>query len=295
MITIMGASGRTGKKIAENLLRHGEAVRALGRTESRLAELQQAGAEIRVGEAADAAFLASAFRGSDAVYTLLPTDRWSADCRATQDRHGEAIAKAVRGSGVRYVVALSSLGADLPEGTGLIAGLHAQEERLKRLPGVHILLLRSVLFFEEFSRYLPKIREEGYSEDSLAPDLAVPMVSVADVAEAACRALASRDWSGIEVRELLGPRDLSYADATLLLGERIGIFDLQYIQLPYTEVIQSLVRAGFSRSFAVQWVEMTRAYNEGKVKPAAGRTQRNTTPTRFEDFAAELARVYEAT
>lgn len=37
---------------------------------------------------------------------------------------GEAIVKALRESGVRYVVVLSSLGADLSEGTGLIAGLH---------------------------------------------------------------------------------------------------------------------------------------------------------------------------
>jgi hypothetical protein len=34
--------------------------------------------------------------------------------------------------------------------------------------------------------------------------------------------------------------------------------------------------------------------NEGKVKPCTGRTSENTTPTRFEDFAGELARAYEA-
>ena len=74
MITVMGAIGNTGKKITERLLKAGENVRALGRTESKLAELQNAGAEVLAGDTNKAAFLTRAFRGADAVYTLLPTD-----------------------------------------------------------------------------------------------------------------------------------------------------------------------------------------------------------------------------
>src|SRR5262245_29165571 len=295
MITVMGASGRTGRKIAETLLRAGQAVRVVGRAEYKLAHLGKAGAELRVGDPTDAEFLAEAFRGADAAYTLLPNDHESPDFRAQQDRQGDAIVEAVKRSGIRYVVALSSLGAELSEGTGIIAGLHAQEERLKRLPGVHLLLLRPIFFFENFSRHLPTIREEGYSADSLAPDLAVPMAATTDIAATAAKALVSRDWEGVEVRELLGPRDLSFAEAMLLLGEEIGIYDLQYVQFSYPEMIRTLVRSGFSRSFAEAYVETTRAFNEGKIRPMSGRTQRNTTPTRFEDFAPALARAYEAT
>ena len=39
MITVMGATGHTGRKIAESLLQVGEKVRALSRSESKLAEL----------------------------------------------------------------------------------------------------------------------------------------------------------------------------------------------------------------------------------------------------------------
>ena len=142
MITVMGATGNTGKKITEALLKAGDKVRALGRSESKLAELKRAGAEVLNGDATDDALLAKAFRGANAVYTLLPTDQRSPDYRAEQDRQGEAIVNAIRGSGVRCVVALSSLGADLSEGTGVIVGLHAHEERLKRLAGSDVLLLR---------------------------------------------------------------------------------------------------------------------------------------------------------
>jgi uncharacterized protein YbjT (DUF2867 family) len=171
MITVMGATGHTGKKITEALLEAGEKARALGRSKSKLAELKSSGAEVLTGDVTDATFLTKAFRGADAVYTFLPTDRRSPDYRAEQDREGEAIAKAIRDSGVRYVVALSSLGADLSEGTGVIAGLHAQEGRLKRLEGVNILLLRPVSFFENFYETLGLIKHEGINGDSVAPDL----------------------------------------------------------------------------------------------------------------------------
>src|SRR5215510_16252783 len=150
MITVMGATGNTGKKTTGTLLKAGEKVRALGRSESKLDELKHAGAEALAGDTNDVAFLARAFRGADAVYTLLPTDPRAADYRAEQDRQGEAIVKAIRESGVQYVVALSSMGADLSEGTGVIAGSHAQEERLKKIDNINLLLLRPVSFFENF-------------------------------------------------------------------------------------------------------------------------------------------------
>ena len=148
MITVMGATGHTGRKITDALLKAGEKVRALGRSESKLAELKGAGAEVLAGDTTDAAFLTKAFRGAAAAYTLLATDRRAADYRAEQDRQGEAIVKAICDSDVQCVVALSSAGADLDEGTGVIAGLHAQEERLKQLEGTNVLLLRPVSFFE---------------------------------------------------------------------------------------------------------------------------------------------------
>lgn len=294
MITVMGATGHTGKRITEALLKAGERVRALGRSESKLAELKRAGAEVLIGDANDDAFLAKAFRGADAVYTLLPTDPSSPDYRAEQDHQGEAIVKAIRDSGVRYVVALSSLGADLSEGTGVIAGLHAQEERLKQLEGTNVFLLRPVSFFENFYGSLGLIKQEGINADSVAADLAVPMIATRDIADVAVKALKARDWEGVVVRELLGPRDISYSEATRILGERIGKPDLQYVQLSYADEAQALVEAGMSESFARLYVEMTRAFNEDKVKPQEGRTPDNTTPTRFEDFAGELARAYQA-
>ncbi len=292
MITVMGATGHTGEKITTALLATGHQVRALGRSDIKLAPLAAAGAEVRTGDAADVGFLTDAFRGSEAVYTLLPTDKRAPDYYARQQQEGVVIAEAIRASGVRYVVALSSLGTDRPEGTGLIMGLRAQEERLTRLAeaaGVNVLLLRPVSFFENFYDSLPLIAAAGINGNSVIPDLAVPMVATSDVAAVATQALADRDWTGVAVRELLGPRDLSYAEATRIIGERIGRPDLAYVQFSYAEMAAALVEAGLSARFAGLYVDMTHAFNQGWVQPRYGRTPANTTPTRFEDFASDLA------
>ena len=98
----------------------------------------------------------------------------------------------------------------------------------------------------------------------------------------------------VVVRELLGPRDLSYAEATRILGERIGQPGLEYVQLPYGELAQALRQSGFSEDVALLYAELAQAINEGRVRSRHGRTPESTTPTRFEDFAGELARAYEA-
>ena len=292
LFTIMGATGHTGGKIARRLLAAGARVRAIGRNPDKLAALAHAGAETRAGDSRDPAFLAEAFRGADGVYTLLATDRQAPDYAARQHEEGEAIASALRTSGVRRVVALSSLGAELPEGTGVIAGLHAQEERLQTIPGLDLLLLRPVSFFENFYDALGMIRQAGVLADTVAPELPTPMVAAEDIAEAAAQALLARDWHGVAVRELLGERDLSHAEVARLIGEAIGQPELRYVQLSEAEMREALIGAGLSPSFVALYLEMTRAFNEGRIGSQGRRSPANTTATRFEDFVPELAEAW---
>lgn len=91
------------------------------------------------------------------------------------------------------------------------------------------------------------------------------------------------------MRELLGPRDLTYAETAAILGARIGHPGLPYVQMPGADMAAALVEAGLSPSFAGLYVEMTEAFNRGLVRPRAGRTAENSTPTTFEQFADELS------
>ena len=294
-ITVMGATGRIGKRITEQLLRSGESVRALGRSESKLADLKKSCAQTLAGEAADAAFLTNAFRGADAVYTLLPYAPDEPDYYTQQNKVSAAIIEAIRESGVQNVIFLSSIGAGETSGTGAILSLHRHEERLGGLDKVNVLILRPGPFFENLYGIVEVIKQEGIGGDAFASDVPLPMIATRDIADVAAESLSRRDWQGTVVRELLGERDLTFAEVTRIIGERIGLPDLEYVQFPYADTIKALQHFGFSESIATVEVEVARAANEGRIRSRESRTSKNTTPTRFEDFVEELVLAYQVT
>ena len=294
-IAVMGASGNIGSKVTEHLLAGGHTVRAIGRSAEKLAGLKARGADVLLGDAADEAFLTRAFTGADGAFTLVPTDLGSPDVRADMERVGTSIAAAIAKSGVRHAVAISSIGGERPSGTGPIAGLHAQEERLKRLTGTNVLALRPGFFFENFLHSLDLIRHQGINGGGAAGRTTLPMIATQDIAAFAARALAARDWSGFQVRELLGQRDLSFDEATRIIGAKIGKPDLAYVQFPYADYSAALQQAGASKSVADAYAEMEKAFDEGLVKSIEGRNAANTTPTPFEQFADVIAQAYHGT
>jgi uncharacterized protein YbjT (DUF2867 family) len=205
MITVLGASGHTGSVIAERLLALEEFVRVVGRDERRLASFEARGAELAVGDIADTPFLTKALSGADAAWLLIPPAYTEPDYLAYMDRLAGSIEHAVRDSEISHVALLSSMGADLPEGTGLVTGLHAMEARLRELTAVNSLFLRAGYFYENLFGSLEFIAAQGVNGGVIAPDVPVTMVASRDVGEIAARALRSRDFSGVAVRSAVGP------------------------------------------------------------------------------------------
>ena len=123
MYTLMGANGNITSKTARLLLAQGETVRVIGRDAIRLKPLRDAGAELALGDAVDASFLAQAFRGANAVYTMIPPELRTPDYRHYQRAVGEAIAQAIAKSGVTLVVSLSSASTSSPASTSCTSGL----------------------------------------------------------------------------------------------------------------------------------------------------------------------------
>src|SRR5260370_39870578 len=100
MYVILGASGNTGSIIADSLLSKGKKVRVVGRDAGRLQRFVRKGAEGFTGDVGDAVALTKAFSGARAAYLLLPP----ITSREDQERDSDAIAKAVKESGLRYAV-----------------------------------------------------------------------------------------------------------------------------------------------------------------------------------------------
>ena len=287
MYAVLGASGNTGQVVAKNLLARWQKVRVVGRNAARLQPLAADGAEVFVGDVTDVQSLTRAFKGADSAYVMIPPNPTSNDFRAFQDRASDAIATAVRSAGVKNIVSLSSIGADKASGTGPVVGLHNLEQKLNQLDGVDVLHLRAGYFMENTLPQVGAVRMTGGATGPLRPDLKVAMIATRDIAVVAADALLRREFRGQQTQELLGQRDLDYAEAAAIIGNGIGKPGLGYIQLPDDQMKAAMVQMGMSENFVGLILEMAGALNTGYMRALEPRSARNTTPTSYETFVAE--------
>jgi uncharacterized protein YbjT (DUF2867 family) len=281
---ILGASGNTGSIIADFLLSKGRKVRVVGRDAARLQRFVRKGAEAFTSDVSDAAALTKAFSGARAAYLMLPP----ITSRENQERESDAITQAVTESGLRYAVHLSSYGAQVPEGTGPVTGLHSSEQKLNAISGLNVLHLRAAYFMENNLSAIGMIQGMGIFGHAFLPDLKLPMAATRDVGDYAARRFSALDFSGKHTRELLGERDLSMTEATAVIARGIGKPDLRYVQFTYDQVQQTLEKMGMTPKKAAVYIEMFEAINTGVLVPQEPRSRENTTPTSFETFVQEV-------
>jgi uncharacterized protein YbjT (DUF2867 family) len=292
-VTVVGATGKTGAVVVEELIGAGVAVKAVARSAGKLDALAKKGAKPVAADAADAAALEAALRGSEALYAVIPGDYTKPDLLGQYLRFGRAVAQAVRGAGVKRVVLLSSLGAERAAKTGPIVGLHQVEEALRAVPGIDLLLLRAGYFYENFYGSIGLIKGQGINGAVIGPDVPMTMIASHDIGVVAAQALVKKDFSGVVVRELAGPRDLTMTEATRILGSAIGKPELPYVQFPVAGAVEGMKAAGFGEDAARLLAEMGQAFNERLVVPQPG-SERVKTPTTFEAFAKEFAQAFRA-
>jgi uncharacterized protein YbjT (DUF2867 family) len=288
MYVITGATGKTGGVTAEKLLAKGEKVRVVGRDAKRLERFTQKGAEAFVADLTDAGAIEKAFSGAKAVYAMIPPNMSAPDVLAYMERVADALAAATKKSGVTHVVALSSIGADKSEKVGPVIGLHNLEKKLEAIAGLNVVFLRAGYFMENMLPQVGLIQSLGMMAGPLRPDLALTMIATRDIGAAAADLLSKLDFVGKQPRELLGARDVTYAEVTKGIGIAIGKPDLAYKQLPAEQLKPALTQMGMSPNMADLLLEMSDSLNSGYMKAREPRSPRNTTPTTIETFVAEV-------
>ena len=287
MYVVMGASGNTGHVVATNLLTSGQKVRVIGRNSAHLRPLVSQGAEPFISDVTDASALAKAFHGSESAYVMIPPNITSKDPLGYSHLVSDAIVAAVREGGTKNVLALSSIGAELPSDNGPVAGLHNLEQKLNQIDGINLLYLRAGYFMENTLPQVGAIRKMGYAVGPLRPDLKLPMVSTRDIGTVAADLLLRQTIRGKQTREIHGQRDLSYTEVTAIVGKAIEKPDLKYVHLNNDQVRGAMVEMGMSEQVANVLLEMAEALNSGRMHSLEPRTLQNTTPTSYETFVTD--------
>jgi len=189
MYVIAAATGNIGKAITVNLLSQGKKVRVIGRKADKLQEFVSKGAETAVGDLNDAAFVTKAFENAKAVFCLVPPNPQSKDFRSEQNNISKNFANAVKTNNVKYAVLLSSIGAHLRNGAGIVDGLGNMEENFLELKNVHVLNLRPTYFMENLLGQVGIIKQMGIAGSPMKGDMLLPIVAIKDIAAVATNRL----------------------------------------------------------------------------------------------------------
>lgn len=274
MFVVAGVTGHVGKVVSEELLRQKQKVRVLVRSADKGAPWSKEGAEVAVGSLDDQAFLTKALGGAQAFFTLLPPNYEAADFFATQKKTADAIAGAVKASGVPHVVMLSSIGADHPKGTGPIKGLYYLESAL-RATGVTLSAVRAASFQENVGMSIGPAKEMGiFPSFAASADDPVPLIATKDIGALAVRLLLHNPGKS-EAIDLVGP---TYSDRQVAdkLGAALGK-RLRVAEIPPAGAIEALMKGGMPKPLAELFAEMYAAGNEGLLMPAGNRMEHGST------------------
>lgn len=273
MFVIAGASGNTGRVVAETLLAQGKKVRVLVREESKGAVLRAQGAEVAIASLDDQRALEGALADADGFYTLLPEDLSAPDFHAHRRRMADAMSAAIHTSRVPHVVFLSAAAAVLAEGNGPAKDLHYAEKVL-RATGAKVTTLRASYFEENVLGVVAAAQQGVYPNFMPSADFAFPTVATRDIGRFAARCLVEPPAKS-EVVDLVGP---SYSVRQMAdhLGHALGK-TLEVIDIPAAAHVDALTAAGLPKPFAQALAEMFACFASGRVSPNGDRSERCAT------------------
>jgi uncharacterized protein YbjT (DUF2867 family) len=272
MFVVLGATGNTGKVVAETLLTEKKAVRLVVRDPAKVASFQERGAEVVTGDVETGAGLAEALRGAEAAFLLIPPPSFTATgVLASRARIVDNLVAAVKASGIKRVVLLSSVGAQHATGTGIIGSLHHAETRFREL-GIDVTFVRAGYFMENLLGVLHPVQADGVLPAFFEPTKKIPMVATHDIGVTAAHALLAAHPSH-HVIELGGPEDYSLVDAAATFGKLLGK-TVNVFPVPPEAQVGALQQAGFGQEMAELFVGLDRGVDDGKVAWEGGGAQR---------------------
>ena len=219
-ITTTGSLGNVAKPLVKKLIAAGHQVTVITTKDERKGEIEALGASAAVGSISDVEFLTGAFKGADAVYTMMPPTMGVINMIQNIADAGQAYAQAISAAGVTRVVMLSSVGADAAAGTGPVQGVHRVEQIFRQLEGVNVTVLRSGFFYVNFFRDIPLIKSRNIFGNNYSGDDQLALTHPDDLSSAIAEELQAKG-NGFEVKYIVS--DISNGnEIASLFGKAIG-------------------------------------------------------------------------
>ncbi|WP_394840268.1 NmrA family NAD(P)-binding protein [Pendulispora rubella] len=288
MFAILGATGKVGRATIRMLLAHGYPVRAIVRDVAKAAEFKAAGCEVVVAHLGDKASLEAAFAGTVVAQVICPVLARSDDAFAEMTGAIDTLAEALAAAHAPSIMAISDYGAELPEGTGVTRVFHHLEKRLRVLDAA-LTFLRSAEHMQNVARFAGYAAETGTFPTMHHPLTKLyPTVSADDVGVIAAELLMeTRASAHPRVVHVEGPCRYTPLDVAEALGSIVGR-EVVARELPRSEWLPSLKRAGIGDSYAQLVVELYDAHNAGRIDAEAGRGEVRRGTTKLRDAVAGL-------
>jgi uncharacterized protein YbjT (DUF2867 family) len=238
-------------------------VRVLVRSEAKGAAWKAQGAEVAIGDIDNAESLTAALQGATGFYMLLPPDYGATDPMGRAHRICDIVAGAVEKAGVRQVTLLSSIGAELQSGNGIVQSLYIAEQRLAKL-GIGLTFIRAAAFLENWASSLPAALGTGTLYSFQAPaDRKIPTVATQDIGTIAAYSLMLQS-PGTRIIELAGPEDLSPDEVAAALARVTGK-NITVGVAPIEGMAPMLAQFGMSAPMAGEMAGLTSAINAGHI------------------------------
>jgi uncharacterized protein YbjT (DUF2867 family) len=293
-IVITGSLGNVSKNITEQLAANKHQVVVISRDAQKTKVIEELGAIAAIGSVEDVKFLQQTFEGADAAYVMVPPVFNTTDYSVSVQTIANNYARALEQARVPYIVSLSSMGADVPDGNGPSSAFYYAEQALNRLQQAHVLHLRAGMFYTNFYGNIAMIKTMHLLGNNFGPDIPLPMSHPHDIADIAAHALQALSFSGKTNQYVLSD-EKNGKEIAQLLGDAIGHPQLPWITFSNEQLLQGAMQNGFSEHMALKFVELGVSIQSGRLFEHYRLNKPVTFGKRnLESFAKEFAAVYKS-
>jgi uncharacterized protein YbjT (DUF2867 family) len=290
---LTGSTGNITRPLATALVAAGHEVTIVSSNEARKEEIEKIGAKAAIGSVLDEIFLTNAFFGADAVYLMIPPTFSVSDWLGHQKEVAENFITAIKHSGVKNIVQLSSIGAHMGKDAGPIDGLAYLEKQLDKIDGINVVKLRPSYFYTNFYTMIDMMKHAGILGSNMGNgDDKIVLTHPKDIAAAAAKNLLALNFKGQNV-EYVSSDIRSFSDIVKVLGGAIGKPELPWTPFSDGDNLQGMLQAGLPEVFAKSYNQMGKSLREGLLQEDY--FKRNEKPQgkiKLEDFAKEFALAY---